>query len=75
MIFINKDENMDLRNIILKLNAPIDKRITKCIDRLIKYNNYTYIHGNGWLDRFLRNYTIKKLNRLLKNGGYNIIVT
>jgi hypothetical protein len=73
-MFINKDCNSDLRNIILKLNAPIDKRITKYIDSLIKYNNYKYIYGNGWLDKLFRNYNIKKLNRLLKNGRYNIIV-
>jgi hypothetical protein len=74
MIFINKDYNMDLNNIVLKLNPPIDQRITKYIDSLITYNNHTYLYGNGWLDKFFRNYTIGKLNRLLKNGGYNIIV-
>ena len=74
MIIINKYCNVDLKNIILKLNAPIDKRITKCIDNLIKYNNYAYIYGNGWLDNIFIKYTIRKLNRLLKNGRYDIIV-
>lgn len=74
MIFINKDYNMDLNNIVLKLNAPIDKRVTKYIDSLITYNNYTYKYGNGWLDKWFRNRTIKKLNKLLKGGGYNIVV-
>ena len=74
MIIINKDCNADLKNIILKLNAPIDKRITKCIDNLIKYNNYAYKYGSSWIDYYIRKYTIRKLNRLLKNGRYDIIV-
>lgn len=72
MIFVNKNYNIDLNNIILKLDAPIDKRVTRYINRLVSYNDNDYKYGNSWLDNWIRNYNIRKLNVLLKR--YSIMV-
>lgn len=72
MIFVNKNCNIDLNNIILKL-PPTDKRVTRCINRLVSYNNNDYKYGNSWIDKWIRNYNIRKINILLKR--YSIIVT
>lgn len=72
MIIVNKNYNIDLNNIILKLDAPIHKRVTLYINRLISYNNNDYKYGNSWLDNWIRNYNIRKLNVLLKR--YSIMV-
>ena len=72
MIFVNKNCNIDLNNIILKLPAT-DKRVTRYINRLVSYNNNDYKYGNSWIDKWIRNYNIRKINILLKR--YYIIVT
>lgn len=77
MILINKNCNNSLKNIVLQLNPPINdnKNILKCIDSLIIANNNDYKYGSSWIDYSIRSYTIRKLNRLLKNGNYNIIIS
>lgn len=77
MILINKNCNNSLKKIVLQLNPPINnnKQILKCIDNLIIANKNNYKYGSSWIDYYMRNYTITKLNRLLKNGNYNIIIS
>lgn len=77
MILIDKNCNFSLKNIVLQLNPPINnnKKILKCIDNLIIGNNNDYKYGSSWIDDYIRNYTITKLNSLLKNGNYNIIIS
>lgn len=77
MLLIDKNCNRDLKNIVLQLNPPINnnKKILKCIDSLIIGNNNDYKYGSSWIDYYMRNYTITKLNSLLKNGNYNIIIS
>lgn len=77
MILINKNCNNSLKNIVLQLNPPINdnKNILKCIDSLIIANKNDYKYGSSWIDYSIRSYTIRKLNRLLKNGNYNIIIS
>lgn len=76
MLLINKNCNFSLKNIVLHLNPPINNntKILKCIKKLIIANINDYKYGSSWIDYYIRYYTIRKLNLLLKNGKYNIIV-
>lgn len=77
MLLIDKNCNRGLKNIVLHLNPPINnnKKILKCIDNLIIGNNNNYKYGSSWIDYYMRNYTIKKLNRLLRNSNCPVIIS
>lgn len=77
MILINKNCSNSLKKIVLQLIPPINdnKNILKCIDGLIIANKNDYKYGSSWIDYSIRSYTIRKINRLLKNGNYNIIIS
>lgn len=71
MLLIDKNCNRSLKNIVLHLNPRMNnnKKILKCIDNLITANNNNYKYGSSWIDYCTRNYTIKKLNCLLRNDN------
>ena len=77
MLLIDKNCNRGLKNIVLHLHPPINnnKKILKCINKLIIANNNNYKYGSSWIDYYIRNYTIKKLNRLLRNGNYIMLIS
>jgi hypothetical protein len=51
-----------------------NKKILECIDNLIIANDNNYKYGSSWIDYYIRNYTIRKLNRLLRNGNCIVFI-
>jgi len=47
--------------------------IIKLVDKLMNDNLDAYRYGTSWMDKYITNYRIKKLNKLIQNK-YNILV-
>jgi hypothetical protein len=47
--------------------------IIKLVDKLMNDNLDAYRYGTSWMDKYITNYRIKKLNKLIQKK-YNILV-
>ena len=47
--------------------------IIKLVDKLMNDNLDAYRYGTSWMDKYITNYRIKKLNKLIQRK-YNILV-
>ena len=70
--FIKRTNLQELDNIVYKMDNKIYFQIKKYIAKIKKRDMEEYKYGSSWIDNWLTNRDISKINRLLKS--FSIVV-
>jgi hypothetical protein len=73
--FINhtvRDELKTIKHVIFK-NDNNYYSITKLVDKLCQDSLYSYKYGSNWIEEYITNYRINKLNKFISKK-YKIVI-
>lgn len=67
-----RDQLTTIKHVVFKNDSNYNT-IIKLVDKLYNDSLYTYKYGSGWFDKYITNYRINKLNKLITQK-YKIVV-